>query len=418
AKGMVMPYRLPLEMNGRFGPLQANLDVPMIDVVGRLGKVEATARGKVMNGGLDLDVQIPAVSMDDLPMGLALAKPVALNRIQARLTAPLFPNERLGVSSEVRIDPLSLDLKFGGSTIHLSGKGTPSRLHLAGESPSVFSEDFPLGFSVQRPFSVEQIRFETMIQGSRVDLLSLNAKAFRGSLDAHGKWDGTPSPPLLSLQGKFMHFAVEPMVQAVRSSQLSLTGTGELHWSVEGSLPPSEHPNLSGPVRLKIQNGKLIGFDLVKAIEDALQLSGHPEESTNATKFSLIDTKADLEETGLVIRQLTLDAADFSLQGAGNIGFDRSLKLHGNLAISPDIGDRIIRRFPMAKVVRQKGQLVLPFEVRGTVQKPLLQLDTKSFGSSRRGKMCLTYFGNNEECCGEAGEGQSWATMDRNSPKS
>jgi hypothetical protein len=118
----------------------------------------------------------------------------------------------------------------------------------------------------------------------------------------------------------------------------------------------------------------------VKAIEDALQLVGHPEESTNATKFSLIDTKADLEKTGLVIRQLTLDAPDFSLQGAGNTGFDRSLKLQGNLAISPDIGDRIIRRFPMAKVVRQKGQLVLPFEVRGTVQEPLLQLDTKSFG--------------------------------------
>ena len=380
AKGMVMPYRLPLEMNGRLGPLQANLDIPMIDVVGRLGKVEATARGKVMNGGLDLDVQITRVSMDDLPMDLALAKTVALNRIQARLTAPLFPNERLPVSSEVRIDPLSLDLQFGESTIHLSGKGTPSRLYLAGESPAVFSQDFPLDLSVQRPFSVEQIRFETVIQKSRVDLLSLNAKAFKGNLDAHGKWDGTPSTPLLSLQGNFMDFAVEPMVQAVRSSQLSLTGTGELHWSVEGSLPLSDHPNLSGSVRLRIQNGQLIGFDLVTVIENALQISEHPEESTNATKFSLIDTKADLEETGLVIRQLTLDATDFSLQGAGNIGFDRSLKLQGNLAISPDIGDRIIRRFPMAKVVGQKGQLVLPFEVGGTVQEPLLQLDTKSFG--------------------------------------
>jgi hypothetical protein len=88
-----------------------------------------------------------------------------------------------------------------------------------------------------------------------------------------------------------------------------------------------------------------------------------------------------LDETGLAIRQLTLDAPDFSLQGVGNIGFDRSLTLQGELAISPAISDRITQQFPLAKVVRQQGRLVLPFEVKGTVQDPALQLDTKSFGN-------------------------------------
>jgi hypothetical protein len=170
-------------------------------------------------------------------------------------------------------------------------------------------------------------------------------------------------------------------MQAVRSSSLSLTGTGELYWSLAGSLLPSGHPNMNGPVRLRIQNGQLVGFDLVQAIEDALQLSCLLGESTGATKFSLIDTKADLEEMGLAIRQLTLEAPDFSLQGVGNVGFDRSLKLQGSLAISSAISDRIIRQFPLAKVVRQQGQLVLPFEVKGTLPEPVLQLDTRSFGN-------------------------------------
>jgi hypothetical protein len=125
----------------------------------------------------------------------------------------------------------------------------------------------------------------------------------------------------------------------------------------------------------------LIGFDLVQAIADALQLPGLLGETTGATKFSLIDAQANLEETGLVIRQLTLEAPDFSLIGAGSIGFNRSLKLQGNLAVLPAIGDRIIQRIPMAKIVRQQGQLVLPFEVMGTVQDPVLQLDTRSFGN-------------------------------------
>jgi hypothetical protein len=170
-------------------------------------------------------------------------------------------------------------------------------------------------------------------------------------------------------------------MQAVRSSSLSLTGTGELYWSLAGSLLPSGHPNMNGPVLLRIQNGQLVGFDLVQAIEDALQLSGLLGETTGATKFSLIDTKADLEETGLAIRQLTLDAPDFSLQGMGNIGFDRALKLQGNLAFSSAISDRIIRQFPLAKVARQQGQLVLPFEVKGTLPEPVLKLDTRSFGN-------------------------------------
>jgi hypothetical protein len=63
----------------------------------------------------------------------------------------------------------------------------------------------------------------------------------------------------------------------------------------------------------------------------------------------------------------------------GSIGFDRSLKLQGNLATSPAIGDRIIQRFPMAKVARHQGRLVLPFTVNGTVHEPVLQLDTQSF---------------------------------------
>jgi len=185
---------------------------------------------------------------------------------------------------------------------------------------------------------------------------------------------------MVLLEGNFKHFAVEPILQTVRSSSLNLTGMGELHWSIAGSLPPSGQPKANGPFRLIIRNGQLIGFDLVQAIEEALQLPGLLGETTGSTKFSLIQAQADLEETGLVIRQLTLEASDFLLTGVGNIGFDRSLKLQGNLAVSPAIGDRIVRRFPMAKIARKNGQLVLPFEVMGTDQEPVLQLDTKSFG--------------------------------------
>lgn len=380
-KSLVMPSRLLMEMNGRFGPLQPTLDIPMIDITGRVGTVEATARGKIQNGRLELDVQIPTVSTDDIPMDLGLATPVGLKHIQAHLTAPLFADGGMTFSSGVMIDPLRLDLQSGGSTIHLSGKGPVSRLSLVGEASSLFSQDFPLVLSVQHPFTLEQVRFETIIQGTRADLVSLRAKAFSGSLEAQGQWDGSLSVPMVSLQGHFKHFAVEPLVHVMRSGSLSVTGTGELSWNLAGSLPPAGHPTMTGPVELRIQNGQLVGFDFLRAIEEALQVSGLTGESTGVTNFSQIDTKAHLEKTRLAIRQLTLEAPDFSLKGLGNIGFDRSVMFQGNLVMSPDIGDRIIQRFPMAKIVWHEGLLALPLKVKGSLQEPVLQLDTKSLGN-------------------------------------
>ncbi|MCA9499507.1 MAG: AsmA family protein [Nitrospira sp.] len=380
-KGVVMPYQLPLEVTGRFGPLQATLDLQMIDFAVNLGKVEGTAQGKVTAGSLDLDVQIPKASTDDMPVIMGLNKPVSFNHLQAHVIAPLISKGPTKSSTGVRIDRMIFDLQMGGSTIHLSGQGTPRRLNLSGEASTLSLQDFPLALSEIHPIVFEQIRFETMIKGAKVDLVSLKAQAFTGGLEAQGIWDGTLAVPMLSFQGKFTNFSVESMMPAVRPSSLRLTGMGELHWSVAGAHSASGPSNLNGPVRLMIRDGQLIGFDLMQEIEDALQLPDLMDGSTGATKFSLIDTKMELENRELVIRQLTVEAPDFSLAGVGSLALNETLELQGNLAVSSTIGDRIVERFPVAKIARNQGRLVLPFIVRGTIQKPLLQLDTKSFGN-------------------------------------
>jgi uncharacterized protein involved in outer membrane biogenesis len=385
--GMVMPYQMPFDVKGRLGPIQANLDIPELDISGHVGKLALTAQGELRNGQLTLDVRAPKASTDDVPIELGLKKPVGFTLLEAHLVAPLFLKESPSLPLGVTIDPLRANLHFGNSTIHVSGKGTPSRFSLVGDSASLFSADLPVDLPVLQPFSLEQITFDAQIQGDTLTLQSLKAKVFDGTLRATGSLDRTHPPFTFSTQGTFKDFSVETLAKAFRPSSLSITGVGELIWQVTGVVSSSKILEIHGPASLTLRNGEVIGFDLVRAIEEALQMSGVLGESIGTTQFSIIDAKVELERGGLAIRELTADAPNFSLRSAGKIGLDQSMNLQGTLGVPPVIAEKIIRRFPLAKAVRQKGQLVLPFVVRGTVQDPVLRLDTQSLGNQVQKKV-------------------------------
>ena len=386
-QGMVMPYQIPFDVNGRLGPIEANLDIRELDIRGHVGQVALMAQGELMKGQLTLDVQVPEASTDDVPIELGLEKPVRLSQLQAHLVASIFPKKQEPFPSEVSIDPLRANLHLGNSTLHVSGKGTPSQISLVADSPRIFSQDLPVSLPGRQPFSLEQIRFKSQIQGDKLNLQSFTAKVFEGTLMAKGVLDRTRSPFTFSTQGTFNKFLVEPLVRVVRPSSLSINGVGELNWKVNGIVSSSKVLEIDGPISLTLRNGEVIGFDFLRVIEEALQMSGVLGESTGTSSFSLIDAKTELEKGGLAIRELTAYAPNFSLRSAGKLGLDQSVSLQGTLGVTQAIADKIIRRFPMAQVVKQKGQLVLPFVVRGTVQDPVLRLDTQSLGNQVQKKV-------------------------------
>ena len=386
-QGMVMPYQIPFDVKGRLGPIESNLNIPELDIRGRVGKVALMALGELMNGQLTLDVQVPKASTDDVPIELGLEKPVELSQLQAHLVASIFPKEQESLPSEVSIDPLRANLHLGNSIIHVSGKGTPSQFSLIADSPKIFSQDLPVSLTVQQPFSLEQIRLKAQIQGDKLNLPSFTAKAFEGTIVAKGALDRTRSPFAFSTQGTFNKFLIEPLMRVLRPSSLSINGVGELNWKVKGVVSSSKMLEIDGPISLTLRNGAIIGFDLGRAIEEALQMTGVLGESIGATQFSLIDAKTELNNGDLVIREVTVNAPKFLLRGAGKIGVEQSVNLKGTLGVTQAIADKIIRRFPMAQVVKQKGQLVLPFVVRGTVQDPVLRLDTQSLGNQVQKKV-------------------------------
>lgn len=387
-QGMMMPYQMPLDITGRFGPIQENLDIRDLRMKGLLGTVAVTGKGSMIGGQLVGDIQVPKLSAEGLPLLHGLPPSVWFSDVEAHFTASLFPKGHQGGSGEIQIDPLRLNLHLGQSHINLSGKGTPRRFFLQGVSPAIASTDLPVSFPVHQPFMVEQVAFSAeILEGERLNLQSFTGNAFEGTLTATGTLARFRPPLQFSTKGMFKDFSAEALMKVLKPDSLSITGTGEVEWNVRDVMPFSSTPNWSGHTQGTLRNGELIGFDLVKAIEDALQLSGVLGESTGTTKFSMIDVKAELEKDGLAIREITAHAPNFSLRSAGKIRLDQSVNLQGRLSIPPALADIIIRRFPMAQVVRQEGQLVLPFVILGTVQDPALRMDTKILGKQVQKKV-------------------------------
>ena len=379
--GMVMPFQMPFEMKGRLGPIQPNLDIPEFDIHGNAGKVVLTGEGSMINGQLTLDVQVPNVSTDDVPFKIGLEKPVELSQIQARLVADLSPAKQQASSAEVTIDPFRTNLHLGQSIIHVSGSGTPSHFSFAGESASLRSQDFPFHVPVPQHFLLEQIEFEAEWQGEKLYIQSLEAKGFEGALVAQGVLNQTGSSVGLSSKGTFKDFSIDSVIKVVRPSLFRVMGKGELDWRMTGADIASRLPKLEGPVNLILREGEVVGFDLIRVVEDALQMPGVLGQATRSTKFSRIEARTELQQDGLVIQEIIAKAPNFSLRGRGMMGWDQSMNVQGTLAVPPAIADKLIQRFPMASVVKQKGQLMLPFVVRGTVHDPVFRIDTKSLGN-------------------------------------
>ncbi len=386
AEGLLLPYQLPLDVSGQLGPLQANLDIPTIDISGQVGKIGITALGQFIGGQLSADIGIPKASTDDVPIKLGLTNPIQVSQLHAHVVDSIYSKKSQARSQDISMDPLRLDLQIGQSTIHVSGKGTPSRFSFVGESPTIASQDLPFVLPVHQPFVLEQLQFEAEMRGSQFNLSSLRAKAFQGTLQARGSVDRMSLPLNFSTVGTFKDFSVEPLLQVMRPSSLSMTGVGEISWTLDGALSANSQ-ELDGPARLIIRNGKVIGFDLVKSVEDALKMPGVLGESTGTTKFSVINASTVFEKDGVSVRELAATVSNFVLQSAGNLGLDRSVTLEGTVSVSPSMADKIIQRFPLAKVARREGQLVLPFVVRGTVQDPKFRVDTRSLGNQVKKKV-------------------------------
>ena len=96
----IQPYSLPVNIDGKFGPLKETLDLETIDLAIAMGKIALAVKGSDIGGNLKLAITSPAINTADLPMVLALKKPVEVKdlKIAAMVQGPHTKLENLSLN--------------------------------------------------------------------------------------------------------------------------------------------------------------------------------------------------------------------------------------------------------------------------------------------------------------------------------
>ncbi|MDP1757422.1 MAG: AsmA family protein, partial [Pseudohongiella sp.] len=87
-KATVLPYDLPVTLDGEFGPLVETLEVQQYNFALGFGKVALAVKGALVGGRLDATLSAPAINTADLPVALPLQKPVLIKDLLMTAKAP------------------------------------------------------------------------------------------------------------------------------------------------------------------------------------------------------------------------------------------------------------------------------------------------------------------------------------------
>ena len=379
AEGTFMPWRVPVAIQGQLGPLQPTFTIPHIAIDGNVGQVDWSGKGALAKGILDLDVKVPHLSTDDISTQGPFTKSVGFSEILAHLSLPVVMQSGGGFLSDIRISPFKANLHLGDGLVQVEGEGTPAVLHVQGKAASLSTKDLPVNLPLAQPAEMDRLNVQATIRDGRIDVSLFQAQVFQGTVEGQGSWNFSGTSSAFSTQGTWRRFATEQVQAAVLPSRVSLSGVGDMHWDINGSLDGSSHPQWAGPVTITVGPGQLSGVDLPRVLEEALRMPGLFGGTPGNTAFTNIQVKASGHPQGVRFTHATVESPHFLVQGRGIVGWNQRLNIQGEFYLPPKVSESVTRRYPLAKVALKENRLRMPFVVKGTMQEPVLMLNTQSW---------------------------------------
>ena len=381
-RATVQPYKVPVTLDGRFGPLTQTLEIQGYDFLVGIGKIAIEVTGALLGGKLNATVSAPSIHSTDLPVALPLTKPVEVRDLHVVAHAPYPLKQGVSAMELADVTDLSLKIQTGGSALNLKGSMLGGHAKVIMASPSINTADLPVDTGLKKPVELKNVDVNADLKGQDARLSNLSFQLFNGEAKAQGGMSlGSSSPPFNG-QVRIQGLQLKPALEALTpDSKFSMSGTAGADIAVAGrgfSMPDLTKA-LEGPGHVEVKEGKLEGVNLTGEALALLKVAGVSLDQAKATAFSTLETDFMIKQGIVTIQRLLADSHDFQATGNGTVGFDHTLNLAVNLHLTQGLSQKLAGSSSVAKVALKEGRLRLPLLITGTVENPSYALDTKAF---------------------------------------
>ena len=237
-------------------------------------------------------------------------------------------------------------------------------------------------------FDVADLTARYNVSGPRVAMERLRLKTLGGSLDANGRIRLGSASPRFEVAARLRGVDIReylagitgfPDVEGIINADLKVTGQGR-NWE-------AIKPTLAGRGKATVVEGRILDFNLAeRALRGTTGIQGltslfrrdikdkYPHIfKRETTAFEQIDTRVEAVNGRIVVKEVTLKARDYDIAGKGSVALDGATDLDGVLTLSEDLSSDLFPGSRLTPITNDKGQLAVPFTLRGTLPKVKLQ---------------------------------------------
>ena len=249
---------------------------------------------------------------------------------------------------------------------------------------------------------LRELRADIALAPAGLTFRNLRAQLLNGHVRSEGFWPANGAP------GQTLEFSSQIDALDVRAlfTQLfpplrdrfegRLNGRAEFH--ANGSDRAGRKDPLKGSAAASLQQGTIKDFNLVSQL--LLKGSGSAVSAAAMSRvppgfaalFNRPDTPIDSLKADFIIDQkrvstenLVLTTPDYTITGAGWVGFDRATRWNGLLVLSPRLTQEVQRDYRIIRyLLDRRGRLAIGFRIDGQIPNVTIRLENRALAQALR----------------------------------
>ena len=225
------------------------------------------------------------------------------------------------------------------------------------------------------------------VTGSWLKMETFRLKTLGGAVDANGRMQLANASPRFEVAARLRGIDIREYLAGIAgSSDVEGTLHADLGVTGQGRTWDAIKPTLAGTGKAAVVEGRILDFNLAeRALQGLTGIQGlsslfglgikdkYPHIfKKDVTGFEKLETEVEAVGGRIVIAHATLKARDYDIAGKGWVALDGDTSLDGVLTVSEGLSADLLPGSRLTPLTNDKGQIEVPFTLRGTL--PKLQL--------------------------------------------